>query len=176
MYQPPPGRPISSPPSTEHINGSAPAKRQYRRWDEATKAKIKADYLAGVPSPELCARYDLGRGGLANILISQGIVRRPAALGKPRKPIRQAGESKNAYANRVKAWMHQNDPEWAAAWKAKMTAGVRKSWRKRKAAKARAEQAAAVPPMPPMPPTVPTPPVVFSAPPTLWQRIVGWFR
>lgn len=177
MYQPPPGRPISSPPC-DLISVAAQPNKRHRRWQKmplALRDAVRSDYLAGMPTAEIAQKHDLGSSAVTRAVSdianrhksNKGDVAPPAPS---LKPVRLDGEDRHVYANRVQQWMRENDPEWHARWKAKNSAALRRYWKKRRAKAER--EAAKAEPLPPMPQTVPTPPVM----PTLWQRIVSLFR
>ncbi len=152
------------------MNGSAPVKRHRNRFlTPAQRGEIAAKYANGMPVKDIAADYNVHW---------TTVYRTVAAPAKPTpvvpdRPVRRPNETKHQYANRVQSWIRATNPEWDAAWRAKMSAGVKKSWRKRKAAKARAAELDARLELHNAVAELPEP--VFT-PPTLWQRIVGWFR
>lgn len=179
MYLPPPGRPVSSPPSFE-TTVDAP---KHRRAPNLTPEQIKslrADYSAGLTYEAIMLKYGFtGRGVISNH--THDLPRRKkAALTPPAtvthgRPVRMDGEPSHAYANRVKQWMCENDPEWFARWKVRNSAGVKRYWKKRRAKMEReAAKAAAALPAPAAP--VPAPAPAVAPPPTFWQRWFGWVR
>ncbi len=174
MYQPPPGRPISSPPC-DLISIAAQPNKRHRRWQkmpDALRDAVRSDYLAGMPTLDIMKKHDLGSSAVTRA-VSDIANRRKVSSGgdvapvNSPKPVRLDGEDRHVYANRVQQWMRENDPEWHARWKAKNSAALRRYWRKRRAKAER--EAAKAEPLPPVP-------VTITPPPTLWQRIAGWFR
>jgi hypothetical protein len=172
MYVPPPGRPISSPPCEPTVTIPAfNSATRYKRFTEAERQDIITSYRNGETVNEIAARYGRWHSSVGRVIARSKPTQMP-----PGRPVRLPGETKHQYANRVQVWMRANNPEWAAAWRAKMSAGVKKSWRKRKAAKARAAAA-----LQPVQPAADIRPAIVAAPPpppppSLWQRIVGLFR
>lgn len=167
MYQPPPGRPISSPPA----NGSewhaikVVQPSPYRRVSDEEKASILADHAAGMNWQDMSHKYRRSSSVIG------AIVARAKKGDSTARPVRITGESKQKYGARVMAWMWKHDEEFRANQlrKRKLVARRRRAAKEREAA----ETVAAVSPAP----AADIPPAIVAAPPpTLWQRIVGWFR
>ena len=180
MYLPPPGRPISTPPNDAISTPHSP--NRGHRYTPEQKAAIRADYKAGMSYADLKAKYGLVHNKSLARLVAD-IANRRTDKVKNAKPVREKGESHQAYGSRVWQWKCQNDPEWAKEVQAKRVASYKATMRKRRLAKLRHERAierakaedaavqatvdfdnAHMDDAPVMPP------------PTLWQRIVGWFR
>ena len=166
MYQPPPGRPISSPPM-----GDTPAvftqdeRRQRRlRLTAEERAGILADYMSGMKISDIRAKYGYkGHGSI--VRITKPIQNR----NKPARPVRADGESKQRYAQRVQQWMRDTNPEYDAQIRANKSAGQKRYARKRRLAKERAERLAAMEAAaPPMPDFMPPPR------PSLLRRMFWW--
>ncbi|WP_280448596.1 helix-turn-helix domain-containing protein [Nocardia brasiliensis] len=60
----------------------APAKpfRLDKRLSAETIAELVAAYEAGTPTPELCQRYELSKGGVLKVLADQGVAMRRQGL------------------------------------------------------------------------------------------------
>lgn len=180
MYSPPPGRPVSRPPAV-YINGNDTPTKRTRRWGripDSLREAIRADYQAGLPLRDIATKHGVNDSVVGRSL--KGIANRRANMAQNSRPVRAPGETPQHYANRVMRWKQATDPAWRETKAARMSASIKKSWRKRKAraererAKLEAEANVAIAALEDATMDVinhPAPP-----PPTLWQRIVGWFR
>lgn len=167
----------AQPPASNHAPATDEprARRPYRKHREhgpEELAAIVADRRRGMSWADLRAKYDV-----ANNVIQKAL----AAV--PKKPVREAGESKHRYGIRVKAWMMQIDPEYRARVIANQTKASKVAWRRRKRALEKAAQPVAPEPTPAPPPAViesPQPvamivprPAVIAAPRVGFWRALG---
>lgn len=178
MYQPPPGRPISSPPAVNGHDQPTPIirTRGADKFTQAERMALRADYAAGLSWVKIATKYNTYSAAVA--AMTADMPRRDGA-GRPRKdgrPVRNPGETAQQYANRVQLWKRATDPAWREAKSARMSAAIKKSWRKRKARAERERAAAEAAKVALEPATDIAPAIVVAPQPTLWQRIVGWFR
>lgn len=172
MYQPPMGRPMSSPPDDLPDVHSTNDRRENRGRRKIVLpyeviGRIRADYQNGLSMRDISAKYGYKDAVLVRYIEDLRYV-----------PDRLPGETSNIYAGRVMSWRVKNDPAFRRRYKKKLGAAMKASWKKRNAKKlkeearaARAEQKRTVEEL------QPAPPMLQPAPqPTFWQRIVGWFR
>jgi predicted transcriptional regulator len=171
MYQAPMGRPISSPPNNSSNDDTPPTKRAYRYTTDAERAEWKADRDAGMTVNAIARKHGRSFETVKAALLAD----KPSTPGKP---VQKPGESKQAYGARCFKWKMENHPQFKEEWRQKLSASVKRSLRKKKrkaereamaAERALNEKVAALM----APEFVPVPVVV---PPTLWQRVMGWFR
>lgn len=172
MYLPPPGRPISTPP--DDTPAAEPQKR--RRGPHYTAeliAALRADYLAGMPLKDIEAKHGITGGGYRKHFRDlPGRNKRKGKTMADDYPVRLPGESSTTYAGRVMGWKMHTDPEYRAKVVAKRNRTLqRKRLRAaRKAALAEQKRLEAELLQPMDLDWQPVPP------PSLWQRIIGWFR
>ena len=120
VYAPPPGRPISSPPSDDFT--PTQNNRKNRPIKAADVAKFIADRDAGMTYAEIGKKYD------------RAIPVVWKAINKPGngKPEQMPGETKQQYGGRILRWRVETDPDYAKA----LNKAKRKGWKAyRKAAK-----------------------------------------
>lgn len=171
MYLPPPGRPISSPPS-DHLNGVKPI----IEWEPGKRgrklsltpeqvAALRADYLAGMPYTVMREKYGYRGNGTFRRLLKD-LPRRINIPEPNQRPVQMPGETKQQYGARVYAWKMATDPEFRDRM-IKIRKAVGRRVRRRNAA--RKAETATVPPTS-MPECAPT-----SPPPQSWfRRTFGW--
>lgn len=168
MYLPPPGRPVSSPPSFEVVTGT-PARRK-RRWfktPDDVRAAIVRDRATGMSQTELASKYDVAQSIVCTILRESG------------KPVRRKGETKQQYGGRVLAWRLATDPAFRKERGKATSRGLKAFHRKRRAEMEReaynlnaATNVFRVDPLPLPAEASPVP----APPPTFWQRLFSWVR
>lgn len=171
MYQPPPGRPVSSPPWFESTaKAEEPKKKARRRLTPEQIAQLRADYLAGLSYNTILDR--LGAAGQGVVTrYTRDLPRRVNQKHDQARPVRLPGEGKSAYGARVFKWKLETDPDFRKQRSAAIRAGMAKRKAKLLRAERRAEREAAKVEVVAVVPALQPPP-----PPSLWQRIVGWFR
>jgi hypothetical protein len=176
MYLPPPGRPISSPPNCATTAEPVNVKRHYKKVRDADVDAWRTDRAAGMTFKAIARKHGY----------SFGSVHRTLTSGEVAPPTRRHGEPSLEYARRVRAWKLANDPDYRASLSRSLKKAAARRRRKIEARRAAAErQAAAVAAakvadaeahnlvdlnnaqLDDMPP---------PAPPTIWQRIVSFFR
>ena len=220
MYLPPPGRPVSSPPSPETTYATARHRGRPRTYSEDVRRAIKADYEAGKRVNEIARERGMHKSSVHWILgyrppslkvvpnekrggwrikdretweknMAAGVAKSfKAEERKARKVCRSLnqGETRGAWmtpSQCVEAGLCQTRS--AVEQRVKKHGWERRKWRDgsripivlvpysdKWGAALRPNTAVVVPPAPAtdIAPAI----VVAPPPPTLWQRIVGWFR